>query len=214
MNDKIIPPGGCVTGVVHNWAAYILGSYILGCVDSSGAKWPGVTEALRLRRAIMSWAASNALRVLLLATAAATATLGLSLTNAVHADPVIVGGAPGPAFLNFGDQGLEQLGLQKRDGSVFDLTAAEQAALSGAGSSGFLAGLSSTLDCAAGAPAACEPSDAGRASFLGLARSAVATPLPGAIFLFGSVLFGGLGMSARRARRRNRGAVSLLYEAE
>jgi hypothetical protein len=114
--------------------------------------------------------------------------------------------------LPFDDQGLEAFGLQKGTGNaVFDLTAADQAALNGAGSSGFLAALSYTLGCAAGAPAACGSSDAGPSSFLALARSAVATPLPGAIFLFGSVLFGGLGMSARKARRRrNRGAVSLL----
>jgi hypothetical protein len=111
-----------------------------------------------------------------------------------------------------------ELGLQRGNGhTVFDfaLTAAEQtefnSILAMSGSSGLFAGLSSKLGCATGAPTTCEPSDGGPDSFLGFARSAVATPLPGAIFLFGSVLFGGLGMSTRRARRRrNRGAVSLL----
>jgi hypothetical protein len=260
----------------------------------------------------MSTAVTGALKGLLLAAAA----VGLSLTNAAHADPVLVGGAAESAFLDLGAQGFgaaprpltlqtgglkggsvtvpkgdavrsadksntptlgalgwtsgaqagigfnsdqsntgirldsltlqihngttpvspafsqtapinftaTELGLQKGGGNaVFDFapTAAEQTefntilAMSGSslamsGSSGFFAGLSSTLGCATGAPTTCEPSDAGPDSFLGFARSAVAAPLPGAIFLFGSVLFGGLGMSTRRARRRNRGAVSLL----
>jgi len=169
--------------------------------------WLVNNVALRLQRAIR--VVSNALRVLSLATAATV--VGLSLANPAHADPVLVGDTSELASVDLGDQGLEAIGLQKDKGkAVFDLTAADQAALNG-GSSGFLAGLSSTIGCAAGAPAACGASDAAPSSFLGLARSAVATPLPGAIFLFGSVLFGGLGMSARRARRRrNRGAVSLL----
>jgi hypothetical protein len=141
----------------------------------------------------------------------AASAVGLSLTKAAHADIVLIGDTPASAFVDISDQGFDALGLQKgNDDAVFDLTPAEQAAPNGSGSSGFLAGLSSTVGCAAGVPAACGPSDGGPDAFLGLARSAVATPLPGAIFLFGSVLFGGLGMSARRARRRNRGAVSLL----
>jgi len=151
----------------------------------------------------------NALRDLLLA----TAVVGLSLTTAAQANPVLVGDTSELAFVDLGDQGLEAIALQKGNGNaVFDLlTAADQAAPNGSDSSGFLAGLSSTLGCAAGAPAACGSADTSSPSFLGLARSAVGTPLPGVIFLFGSVLFGGLGMSARRARRRrNRGAVSLL----
>ena len=36
------------------------------------------------------------------------------------------------------------------------------------------------------------------------------TPLPGALALFGSVLFGGIGMSTWRKRRSNRGVVSLI----
>jgi hypothetical protein len=158
----------------------------------------------------MSRAVTNALRGLSLATAAAV--VGLSLTNAANADPVLVGDTSELALVDLGDQGLEAFDLQKGNGNaVFDLTAADQAALNGSASSGFLAGLSSTLGCAAHTPAACGSSDAAPSSFLALARSAVATPLPGVVFLFGSVLFGGLGMSARRARRRrNRGAVSLL----
>ena len=155
----------------------------------------------------MSRAVANTLRGLLLAMAAAA--VGLSLTNAAQADFVFVGGSPAPAVVDLGDQGFGAFDLQKRnDNAVFDLTA-EHAALNASASSGFLAG-QSTLGCAADAPATCRPSGASPNSFLGLARSAVATPLPGVIFLFGSVLFGGLGMSARKARRRNRGAVSLL----
>lgn len=135
----------------------------------------------------------------------------MSLTNAAQADLVLIGGTAEPAFVDLGDRGFDVLGLQKGNGNaVFDLTAAEQAALNASGSSGFLAGLSSTLGCAAGAPAACGASETGPGSFLGLTRSVAATPVTGAIFLFGSVLFGGLGMAARKARRRNRGAVSLL----
>jgi hypothetical protein len=153
--------------------------------------------ALRLQGAIMSGAVTNALRGLLLA--AAAAGIGLSLANPAQADLVFVGGS---AFLDLGDQDFDAVGLQKGNAG-FNLTAAEQAALKASGSSG-------SLVPSCGAPAACEPSNAGPGLFLGLARSAVATPLPGAIFLFGSVLFGGLGMSARKARRRSRGAVSLL----
>ena len=199
-----LPPGRCGTSSVNKPAAYIL-----RYVDSLNLNWLVNNVALRLQRAIMFRAVSNALRILSLATAATV--IGLSLTNPAHADPVLVADTSELAFVDLGDQGLEAIGLQKDKGkAVFDLTAADQAALNG-GSSGFLAGLSSTIGCAAGAPAACGESDAAPSSFLGLARSAVAAPLPGAIFLFGSVLFGGLGMSARRARRRrNRGAVSLL----
>jgi hypothetical protein len=205
LNCTVIPPGFCDACSVHKRAAYIF-----GYVDSVNWSWLGGNVALRLQRAIMSRAAVSALRGLSLATAAAV--VGLSLTNAAHADFVFIGGPPETAFVDLGHQGLEPLGLQTGNGNaVFDLTAADRATLNGAGSSEFLGGLASTLGCAAGAPTACGPSDAGPGSFLGLARSAVATPLPGAVFLFGSVLFGGLGMSARRARRRrNRGAVSLL----
>ena len=205
MSSAAIPPGCCGTSLVHKQAAYIF-----GYVDSLNGNWLASNVALRLQRAIMSRAVTSALRGLSLATAAAV--VGLSLTNAAHADPVLVGDTSELAFVDLGDQGLEAIALQKGNGNaVFDLAAADQAAPNGSGSSGFLAGLSSTIGCAAGAPAACGSSATDVSSFLGLARSAVATPLPGAIFLFGSVLFGGLGMSARRARRRrNRGAVSLL----
>jgi hypothetical protein len=148
----------------------------------------------------MSGAVTNALRSLSLV--AAAVAIGLSLTNAAQADLVLIAGTPEPALVDLGDQGFDALGLKKGN-AVFNLTAAEQAALKASGSSGSL-----VLGC--GAPAACGPRAAGPDSFLGLARSAVATPLPGVIFLFGSVLFGGLGMSARKARRRARGAVSLL----
>jgi hypothetical protein len=203
LSCAVIPPGCCSTSLVQKRAAYIF-----GYVDSLDWNWLVSNVALRLQRAIMSRAVTNALRGLSLA----VAVVGLSLTNAANADPVLVGDTSELAFVDLGDQGLEAIGLQKGKGNaVFDLTAADQAALNGSGSSGFLAGLSSTLGCAASAPAPCRSSDASPPSFLALARSAVATPLSGVIFLFGSVLFGGLGMSARRARRRrNRGAVSLL----
>lgn len=188
------PPGRCDTSLVHKRAAYIF-----GYVDTLNWKWLDCNRLIERRcafkRAIMSGAVTNALRGLLVAAAA----MGLSLTNAAQADLVLVGDT---AFVHLGDQGFDAVGLQKGN-AVFNLTAAEQAALKASGSSG-----SSVLGC--GAPATCGPSNAGPGSFLGLARSAVTTPLPGAIFLFGSVLFGGLGMSARKARRRNRGAVSLL----
>lgn len=201
LNCTNIPPRCCDTSLIRKRA------YILGYVDSLNWNWLGANFALRLQRAIMSRAASNVQRGLLLAIAAAV--VGLSLTNAARADRVLVGGTSESAFIDLGDQGFDAFGLQKGNGSaVFKLTAATQAALKGSGSSGFLAGLSPTLGCEAGA--ACGPPDAGPDSFLELARSAVATPLAGAIFLFGSVLIGGLGLSARRARRRNRGAVSLL----
>lgn len=205
MSCAAITPGCCGTSLVRKRAAYIF-----GYVDSLNWNWLVINVALRLQRAIMSRAMTNALGRLSLATAAAG--VGLLLTNAAIADPVLVGDTSELAYVDLGDQGLEAIGLQKGKGNaVFDLTAADQAALNGAGAPGFLAGLSSTLGCAAGAPAACGSSDASPSSFLALARSAVATPLPGVIFLFGSVLCGGLGMSARRARRRrNRGAVSLL----
>jgi hypothetical protein len=206
-------PGCWDVSVVYKRAAYIL-----GYVDSLNGRWLDgnalCRAPLRLRGAIMSGAVTNALRCLLLAAAA----VGLSLTNAAHADLVLDGGAPDSAFIVLGEQGFvlgeqgfDALGLQKGNGNaVINPTAAEPAALSASGSAAVLGGLSSTLGCAAGAPAACGPSDTRPSAFLGLARSAVATPVPGAILLFGSVLLGGLGMSARKARRRNRGAVSLL----
>lgn len=104
-----------------------------------------------------------------------------------------------------------ELGLQKAE--VFDFALTKHTGFNGilaiSGSSGLFAGLS-TLGCASSAPTTCEPSDPGPDSLLGFARSTIATPFTGAIFLFSSVLLGGLGMSTRRARHRNRGAVSLL----
>lgn len=107
-----------------------------------------------------------------------------------------------PGALDWMSGAANDLALQKGNGkAVFDFqpTATE--------ASGLLAG---SLGCAGDAPRDCAASNDDPGSLLGFARSAVAAPLPGAIFLFGSVLFGGLGMSARRSRRRNRGAVSLL----
>ncbi len=53
--------------------------------------------------------------------------------------------------------------------------------------------------------------DLGQGSHTGLvgAQSLVPTPLPGALALFGSVLFGGIGVSTWRKRRSNRGVVSV-----
>lgn len=174
---------------------------------------------------------TNALKGLVLATAAAAA--GVSPTNTAHAAFVF---SPELAFMHFSASGsgvsaprpltlqsgsfesrsgvrtlgalgrtsgaANDLALRKGNGKAafdFEPTATE--------ASGLLAG---SLGCAGDAPRDCAASNDDPGSLLGFARSAVAAPLPGAIFLFGLVLFGGLGMSARRSRRRNRGAVSLL----
>ncbi len=103
-----------------------------------------------------------------------------------------------------------ELGLQRGTAkAVFDFALPEQRDLNSILAMSGTSGLP-TLGCATDVSTTCDPSDAGPDTLLGFARSAVATPFSGAIFLFGAVLFGGLGMSTRRARRRNRGAVSLL----
>ncbi len=48
------------------------------------------------------------------------------------------------------------------------------------------------------------------AGFTGMVGAVAAAPLPGAAALFGSVLFGGLGLSAWRKRRSGRRAISVL----
>lgn len=223
--------GRCDAGVERGRA-----DYILGYVDSLGRKWPDAKAfhraVLRLRSAIMFSPLANGRKGLWQTTAAAA--LALALTSAAQADPALIelahGAAPIPGYTGSRPLAADspaivqvpvqftatELGLQSRNGVEpfdFGLTAAEQAMSNGTAtpaSSGFLAGLSSTFGCTAGAVKTCGPSGAVSGSFFGIAQSAIATPLPGALFLFGSVLLGGLGMSARRVRRRNRGAVSLL----
>lgn len=53
-------------------------------------------------------------------------------------------------------------------------------------------------------------SDKGTCALTGAVGTSLATPLPGALALFGSVLFGGLGVSSWRKRRRGRSTVSVL----
>lgn len=50
----------------------------------------------------------------------------------------------------------------------------------------------------------------GKCAITGAVGTSLATPLPGALALFGSVLFGGLGVSSWRKRRRGRSTVSVL----
>jgi hypothetical protein len=102
---------------------------------------------------------------------------------------------------------VADLALQQGNGnSVFDfhLTAAEQAQfntlLALTGSSGFFAGLSSSLGCAAGAPAGCLVSNDGPDSFVGFAETSV-VPLPAALPLFASGL-AGLGLLGWRRKRK------------
>lgn len=102
------------------------------------------------------------------------------------------------------------LALQQGNGNaVFDfgLTASEQAQfntiLAMSGSSGFFAGLSSTLGCPAGAPASCQPSNDGPDSFIGFAQTqAHPVPEPSTLAIFGTMLIalGGIGYVMRRRR--------------
>ena len=100
------------------------------------------------------------------------------------------------------------LALQQGNGNAvfnFGLNAAEQiqfnTILAMSGSSGFFAGLSSSLGCAAGAPAGCQVSNAGPDSFLGFAQpGGTSVPDGGAtVTLLGSAL---LGLATLRRRLR------------
>ena len=78
------------------------------------------------------------------------------------------------------------LALQQGNGNAvfnFGLDTAQQTAFNAivamSGSSGFFAGLSSSLGCAAGAPAGCLVSNDGPDSFLGFSQAAVPAPLIG-----------------------------------
>ena len=91
------------------------------------------------------------------------------------------------------------LALQQGNGNAvfnFGLTAAEQTQfntiLAMAGSSGFFAGLNSSLGCAAGAPAGCLVSNDGPDTFIGFVQ--IPAPLIGhglfVLLAVGGVLFG------------------------
>jgi len=101
------------------------------------------------------------------------------------------------------------LALQQGNGNAvfnFGLDAAQQAQFdtlrAASGSSGFYAGLSSSLGCGAGAPAGCQVSNGGPDSFLGFAQSG-GVPVPDGgptVMLLGSALVG-LGMWRRTLGR-------------
>jgi len=109
---------------------------------------------------------------------------------------------------------LADLQLQQGNGNaVFDfgLTALQQTAfnaiLAQPGSSGFFAGLSSSLGCGANPPAGCIVSNDGPDSFIGFAQTSV-VPIPAALPLFVGGL-GGLVLLGWR-RKRKVPTVSLL----
>ncbi len=102
------------------------------------------------------------------------------------------------------------LALQQGNGNAvfnFGLTAAEQAQfnaiLAQPGSSGFFAGLSSSLGCGANPPPGCLVSNDGPDSFLGFAQSA-GTPVaePGTLLLLGTGLVGVAAAFARKKLHR------------
>jgi PEP-CTERM motif len=101
------------------------------------------------------------------------------------------------------------LALQQGNGnSVFNfgLDAAQQlqfnTILALAGSSGFFAGLSSSLGCGAGAPASCLVSNDGPDSFIGFVQpSSAVIPEPGTLLLAGTALVGVMAVARKKLHR-------------
>jgi hypothetical protein len=130
----------------------------------------------------MHTAMANALKSLLLATA--TAVAALSLTNAARAEIVLVGGTPESAFVDLGAEGF--------------------------GAAPLLTLQTNTLESGGVTPIDVLNGDAVAGGNKPTTPTLGTAPIPGAALLFGSGLFGGLGASTWRKRRRSRGAVSLL----
>jgi hypothetical protein len=127
-------------------------------------------------------------------------TLVLTIFDATAAHNPVPGGTfslPSPVQFSQADLALEP----GHGSAVFDfgLTANEQTAFNAivamTGSSGFFAGLSSSLGCAGTPSATCQVSNDGAETYIGFSQAIIPSPLIGhgllALLAIGGVLFGG-----------------------